>query len=237
MVTTFKKIEIPFVGHATIATLCELARLNLYGLGRVGKNEVHMETLMGNLTMWTEVDYNGKVWAIMEGPEIRFVDYHLQRSKFAQTFGIPSDVITSGKKILLDVGLNYVYAPIVSLEALGSLKFDFARVKKMLKGEKTVLFCFYTPQAFDNDSALHSRVIAPLIGFTEEDYFTGSTQAAVCSAARNQGLLDNTKTDYKVEQGDFAGRSGRARVIFDKSHKTPLVIATAAHVFSTEISF
>lgn len=231
---TPNKVEIPFTGHATVGMLYELARLNRYGLGHNGKNEIRIETNIGMLTMWTEVNGEG-IQVLMKVPEIKLVQYRLQAEEFASAFGIPLQSIEKGKKVVIDTNLRYVYIPITDLSTLGKLRFDFNHIRTSFVDEDITLFCSYTTEAFDSDGALHSRVVAPLIGFTGEDAFTGSTQGAVCVAARQQGLLDMSKNEYRVEQGDFMGRAGRATVLFDPIFKEPLVKATATHIFSTTI--
>lgn len=233
---TPQNIEILFTGHATVGALFELARLQMFGLGREGKNEITIETKAGILTMWTQVHKNS-IQVIMNVPQIKLDAYLMQGDAFAQAFGISSQAITRGKKILLDTYLKYIYIPITDLSTLGELKFNFPRICKEFAEAGIILFCLYTPEAFDKDCMLHSRVVAPLIGFTAEDSFTGSTQAGVCTAARQQGLLDASINEYKVEQGDFTGRPGRAWVVFDPISHTPYIKATATHIFSTVINF
>ncbi len=228
---TSKMLEIPFVGHATIALLYELGRLNRYGLGEKGTNTVKIETGAGILTMKTEVN-DETIFACMNVPAINFVNFRLQGQIFAKAFGIPQTALMAKKEILFDANLKYVYVPIKNLTELHRLNIDFLHIKQTFYNEDIILFCLFTPETIDSGNDLHSRVVAPLIGFTEEDSFTGSTQVPVCVAARQLGLLNPKTNDYGTEQGDIINRPGRARVILDPSINKSFVKATAAHVFT-----
>lgn len=226
--------EVDFCGHATIGTLYELSRLNMYGLGSGGVGNVKVETNVGILEMSVVYDGDDEPVVKFAAPAVDMVDFRLQGKQFAEKFGIQAGVLRSNTKILIDRALNYVYIPIVSLEELGKLEFDFTRIRLQFTNDNIVVFCLFTDGTFDENSSLHARGLAPLVG-VDEDPFTGSMQSGLVHAAKLQGLTNKEQGKIIIEQGNFVGRPGFATVSHDVSSDTISVAAQAAHVFSTKI--
>jgi len=222
--------EVPFCGHATVGALAQLAKLNLFNLGQAGTQAVRVETGIGVLDM--EVANSDDTQIIFTAPPVTLEPYNLQGREFAEKLGIPAELLHAGAKILRDTTLNYLYIPIASLQALGKQTFDSNHIREQFGAENTVVFCLYTPETFSETADLHARSLAPNIGI-DEDPFTGSMQAGLIQAAKENTLINPKQTTITTEQGHFVGRPGSATV-----RQTASGITVAAHavpVFSTEV--
>lgn len=226
--------EIDFCGHATVGALYELSRLNMYGLGKKGQNNVRVETNAGALNMSVARDKNDKAHITFSAPAVEMQDYRLQGQAFAEAFGIPVEALRPESKVLIDRKLNYVYVPIVSLDQLGKLPFDLAKMRINFAAEDIVIFSLFANQTFNKKSDLHVRVIGPLIGI-DEDPFTGSNQSGLIHAAKQVGALDSGQSKIIVEQGNFIGRPSFAEINHNVKTDELMVTASATQVFSTKM--
>ncbi len=224
--------EVKFCGHATVGTLYELARLGLHGLGKEGRQEIRVETNAGVLDMWVESGADGDIQVTFTAPKISLVKYDLQGADFATKMGISADDIKSGGHVLIDTELKYIYVPVVSLDRLGKLAFDFTRMRQNFAAEEIVVFCLYTGETFNKSAQLHARGLAPLVG-VDEDPFTGSMQAALFESAKQNGVLPDDATEAMVEQGYFIGRPGIAKTT--QTGSGTHVTGSGVHVFSTKL--
>lgn len=221
--------EIDFCGHATMGTLFQLAKLNKYGLGKKGTNDVQIETGIGILTM-SVANTNGKTTVTFLAAPVAMSEYPLQGKQFAKEFGIPANVIDLKGKIFLNKALNDIYIPVISLEKLGELQFASEQTDK-----KIVVYCFYTKETFDKDSDLHVRCNVPILGIYE-DPFTGRIQPGLVHAAKKNKYIVNSQEEITTEQGNFMGRPGFAKVHHDITTDAVSVTASVVQVFSTTIT-
>jgi trans-2,3-dihydro-3-hydroxyanthranilate isomerase len=227
-------MEVPFCGHATVGTLCQLAKLNMYGLGGPGNNPVRVETNIGVLDMAVSNDKGKAPNISFVAPPLAMEKYSLQGAAFAEALGIPKEIIDPKADIYIDRQLIYLYAPIISIKALGDLSFDFTRIRKNFGRENIDVFCLYTKETVQKDSDLHARSLAPLVGI-DEDPFTGSMQSGLIHAAKASGYLPKDQADTATEQGNFIGRPGFAKVHHDVKSDKVTVAANAVPVFSTKL--
>lgn len=165
-------------------------------------------------------------------PKVEMEPYRLQGEEFADEFGVPASLIKSGGTILRDRNLNYVYIPVASLEELGKQVFDFPQIRKKFGEEYVIVFCFYTNETVDGKADLHARGLAPNVG-VDEDPFTGSMQAGLVHAAKQNGLIPTDQADITTEQGHFVARPGFA--VINHKDDSLTVTATAMRVFSTKL--
>lgn len=222
--------EVKFCGHATVGALSQLATLNQFDLGKPGDNHVRVETKAGILPM-TVGNGKGRPEINFVAPQLDMTPYHLQDNDFAKAFGIPRELI-GDSTILLDRSLNYVYVPTTSLELLGEQVFDFAHIRDKFGKENVTVFCFFSNETVEATSDLHARGLAPNVG-VDEDPFTGSMQAGLMYAARQNGYVDPGKPSIITEQGHFIGRPGKAEVSHDTITNEFTITAGSVHVFSS----
>lgn len=221
--------EVPFCGHATVGTLAQLAQLNLFELGQEGTQTVQVETGIGVLEM--KVANNDTTKIIFAAPTVTLEPYRLQGKDFAEKLGVPIELIHPTSQILRDTTLNYLYIPVASLKTLGDQTFDSNHIRTQFGKENTIVFCLYTPETFDPKADLHARSLAPNIGI-DEDPFTGSMQAGLVRAAKQNSLIDPKQNIVATEQGQFVGRPGSA-IVEQQDNGEITVAASAVPVFST----
>jgi len=225
--------EVDFCGHATIGTLSQLARLKMHGLDKQGTNAIAVETRIGLLSMSvTNKDVTSEV--TFTAPDVSMHPYQQQGEEFAVKFGVPVNLLDSAATILIDQKLRYLYIPVAALEDLGKQSFDIEHIKQQFKDEGIVVFCLYTKETITQDADLHARGLAPLIGINE-DPFTGSMQAGLVKAAKNNGYIPTGQEAVHTEQGTFIGRPGFAVVNHNTHTDTVAVSAQAVPVFSTNL--
>ncbi|MET1033605.1 MAG: PhzF family phenazine biosynthesis protein [Candidatus Saccharimonadales bacterium] len=222
--------EVDFCGHATVATLFTLAKLGMHGLGNDGKNSVQVETKAGQLEM-SVTNTEEETEMTFTAPPVDMRAYSQQGEHFAGKAGMPLDAIDTKASVLIDRKLNYLYVPVVSLEKLQAISFDFARIRNTFSEEETVVFCFYTNQGIESGADLHARGLAPLVGI-DEDPFTGSMQAGLIHAAKQNVYIPTDQKEIHTEQGHSIGRPSSARITHDTIANTVLVTANAATVFA-----
>jgi PhzF family phenazine biosynthesis protein len=226
--------EVQFCGHATVGALFELARLDNFGLGSPEQGSIHVETNVGVLSMFVKRGNNGQSQITFATPRVSMEPYRLQGEIFAQSFGIPTDVLEKNAEILIDRELNYVYIPVKSLRQLGDLKFNYEQIRLNFGSENIVVFCLFTNETVKKGSHLHARGLAPLVG-VDEDPFTGSMQAGLIHAAKQNTFIDHGQEKIIVEQGNFIGRPGFAEIDHNINTDELLVTACAIQVFSTKL--
>lgn len=223
--------EIDFCGHATIGALAQLARLGRYSLDK-DSHTTHVQTNAGTLPM-AATSKNGTPEITFTAPGINMEAYELQSNALAQKLGIPPELIDDQAITLIDRNLRYVYIPTVSLEKLGGQVFDFSRIKQQFADEKIVVFCLYSNETISQESDLHARGLAPLVG-VDEDPFTGSMQAGLVQAAKKNSYIPQGQEIIRSEQGHFIGRPGAAVIHHSKTGDIT-VSAQAVSVFSTTL--
>lgn len=223
--------EVKFCGHATVGALFQLATFNQLDLGKPGDNQVRVETKAGILPM-TVSNAEGQPKVTFVAPKLDVAPYRLQGDDFAEVFRVSAELIDSDSAILLDKNLNYVYVPTTSLDLLGKQAFDFGHIRDKFGEENVIVFCFFSKETIEANSDLHARGLAPNVG-VDEDPFTGSMQAGLMYAARQNGYIDPDKHSIITEQGHFIDRPGKAEVSYDAVADEFSATASAVHVFSS----
>jgi trans-2,3-dihydro-3-hydroxyanthranilate isomerase len=225
--------EVDFCGHATVATLSQLAALSMFGLGQPGTHSTTVQTAAETLTM-SVTNSPERAEIMFTAPSVSMESYTLQGEAFAEKFGIPSALLKDGATVLIDKNLRYIYIPVVSLEALGQQSFNFDRITEYFADENIVVFCLFTNETIQEASDLHARGLAPLVG-VPEDPFTGSMQAGLIHAAKHNGTIPGDLAEIHTEQGHFINRPGYAVVHHDGITDTATITAQAVPVFATHM--
>lgn len=223
--------EVSFCGHATVGALFQLAALDMFDLGKQGESAVNVETGAGVLpARVTNEDNVSKV--TFGAPSVDMIPYRLQGNAFAEAFGVPSELVRFDGTVLLDKNLNYLYVPTTSLRMLGEQAFDFGRIREQFGKENIVVFGLFTDETVNDEADIHARGLAPNVGI-DEDPFTGSMQAGLVAAAKQNGYIDAGKEHIVTEQGNFIGRPGKAEVIHNITTNDFAITASAVRVFSS----
>lgn len=225
--------ELDFCGHATVAAIYELARLNTHGLDKQGVSSVRVENGAGILEL-SVLRSKNDIKVRFVAPAVKIKAYRLQGGAFADAFGVPVGALRPNSLILIDDILNYMYVPITSLSQLGDLQFNFAKIRQNFQEENVIIFCLYASETFDNKADLHARVTGPLLGL-DEDPVSGSTQSGLVHAAKQIGAIPTMQKTITTEQGHFMKRPSSVEATHDVVTDTVSVMANCVHVFSTSI--
>jgi PhzF family phenazine biosynthesis protein len=211
--------EVRLCGHATIASLHFLAQSKLLKEGQ----QIKFETLSGILNCFRK-----KNNYYMQLPIPNISIYKKSSDELLKILGLKSN---TSKKDLPTVIVNYdtCYINVDSLKILRNSEPDFNTLIKLGKRKKEFRnIVVYTLETFEKNNSAHSRCFAPYWGINE-DPVTGSTNGPLLLVLIKLGLINQQEKIISVtfEQGDFIGRNGRVKVIFNTA-KNELYISGKA---------
>ncbi len=188
--------EVPFCGHATIATAVALA-------DRDGPGEIVFNTAEGNVPVRTRRDGDGRIAATLTSVPPRVVD--LDAADFDETLAA-LNWDRSGLDPALPPRLAYagVWHPVIAAatrERLADLDYDFDRLGALMAARRwtTVQLVWR-----EHDTRFHARDPFPP-GGTLEDPATGAAAAALGGYLRELGLVTLPAT-ITIVQGEDMGR-------------------------------
>ncbi len=200
--------EVPFCGHATLATLHLLNET-----GRVQPPaQLTIGTLSGPLKAWLRSQEEGSCVPMLQTPTPAFESSPIQREELAQALLFSADNLHPDLPLLRDG--THLFVPLRRLETLLNLYPDFRLLSRLgLEHEVTGFACF-TTETVEPTSHWHMRFFAPGVG-VNEDPVTGAAQGPMAVYLLKQGLLhaEPGKTSaWRGEQGDALERTGRVQV-------------------------
>jgi trans-2,3-dihydro-3-hydroxyanthranilate isomerase len=200
--------EIPFCGHATIATLHLLVETGRFR----PPADISIATLSGQLR-GRLCDVGEKSCSLLvQTPSPAFEPATIDKGELAEALLCARDCLHPELPLRKD-GLH-LFVPLAQLSTLLNLYPDFRRLSRLgLEHEITGFACF-TTQTVDPTSHWHLRFFAPGVG-VNEDPVTGAAQGPMAVYLLEQGLLHLApgETGHWVgEQGDPLERRGRVRV-------------------------
>ncbi len=200
--------EVPFCGHATLATAHILAETGRYQ----PPTELTLSTRRGLLR--TRLCPSGERACIpmVQTPSAHFEPCSIPLEELADA------LLTSPEQLHPDLPLlkddTHLFIPFRRLETLLNLYPDFRRLSRLgLEYELTGFACF-TTETVEPTSHWHMRFFAPAAGINE-DPVTGAAQGPMAVYLLEQGLLSGKPgqtCSWVGEQGDALQRRGRVRV-------------------------
>ncbi len=228
--------EINFCGHATVGTLYALARHEQFRMQDVGDHAFTVETNVGILPMSVHRQENDAVTISFRAPEIDLQPSKFRPEQIATALRVDKDLIDPTKPIMREQTNNIVYVATKSLKDLGSITYDYQRAKAFSEKHDIIVFCFLTPETFDRNNHVHSRVFAPAVGLVE-DPPTGATQGGLAAYLIHNRMVPSDTRVINSEQGHFVKRPGQLQIYVKKEHGKLAadIHARAVLVFLTEI--
>lgn len=200
--------EVPFCGHATIATLHLLAETGRF----LPPAELTIATLSGKLRGRLCTLGDRSCTPMVQTPTPAFEPVTIDREELAQALLCAHDCLHPELPLRKD-GLH-LFVPFAHLPSLLNLCPDFRRLSRLgLEHEITGFACF-TTQTVDPASHWHMRFFAPGVGVSE-DPVTGAAQGPMAVYLLEQGLLQLAPGEtggWTGEQGDALERRGRVQV-------------------------
>lgn len=221
--------EIPFCGHATIASLHALAEEKTFRINSPNTYKFKVETLSGVLPITLKKEEKSTE-IFLSSPEIDFIKKEsINRATLSKALNISEGIIQEDHPILKEKHSGYIFIPIKKFSQLKSIKYDYQKLESFgiqnnLKGFH--LFCMET---VEENSQVHSRFFSPFYGMYE-DPVTGSAQGPLAIYLKQHNLI-NTNL-IRSEQGDIMGRPGRLQIkISEKDNTSKIILIGKATTF------
>jgi PhzF family phenazine biosynthesis protein len=194
--------EVPFCGHATIATGVAIAE-------RRGPGELVFNTLNGPVPVVTRRDDQGRVTATLTSVPPRVVD--LAREDLDEIVAAlgwdASELDSEMPPRVAFVGGWYPVIGVGTRERLAALDYDFDRLGAIMGARDWTTIQLVWREAADR---FHARNPFPPGGVVE-DPATGAAAAALGAYLREEGLVTPPAT-ITIHQGEDLGRPGRLLV-------------------------
>ena len=188
--------EVDLCAHATIACFSVLAQQE--------KNSPKLftqETRIGVLPVYCYPDG----FVQMEQTQGKFIPFPHDKNKIATLLNICSSAI-NGPLHIVSTGSPKLIIPIISLDALFSIKPDSEGIKEYCKLSGARGFYPFTQQTIEDGSDFHARQFNPLAGIYE-DPVTGVAAGALGIYSKH--ITKFQKNTFIVEQGLLLKKFGK----------------------------
>lgn len=193
--------EVPFCGHATVATGVALGQ-------KTGNGTYIFETTVGDIPVKVS-SKNGEVRAALTSVEPRFekaTDSLLNEALSALGWSL-QDLDMSIPPARAFAGNWHLVLAVKSKQRLDDLNYDFEQLKSvMLKDQLTTLQLIWR----ENDQLIHSRNPFP-VGGVVEDSATGAAAVALGGYLREAELIQ-TPLQIDILQGEKMGRPSQLKL-------------------------
>jgi trans-2,3-dihydro-3-hydroxyanthranilate isomerase len=221
--------EIPFCGHATVASVWLLA--NEYGWAE-RTDTITLETNVGLIPVHWEQSENkvGKVTMTQISPQVKDAPFH-DKLEMANLIGVDMDQLDERYPVKLAYTGNWtLIVPVKTHQAIDKAKprmDQLAEFNRRYSISNTHLFTFDAKQGFD----LYTRDFAPTIGIPE-DPVTGAANGALAGYLVLERIISKEKTRLTIGQGDAMGRPGKLYVTI-QSIDQDIVIQVGGYKYVT----
>ena len=197
--------EVPFCGHATIASAVALA-----DAGRGG--ELLFDTESGEVAVTVVHDHDGRATATLTSvpPSVGPVRATVVREALAAFGWTNEDIDPLLPPRASFAGAHHLVLGVRSRALLAAMSYDFQRLRELMtrQGWTTVEVVWR-----ESPTVFHARVPFP-VGGVVEDPATGAGAAALGAYLRALGLVDPPATVI-IHQGDDMGRPSLLSVAID----------------------
>ncbi|HUA07677.1 MAG TPA: PhzF family phenazine biosynthesis protein [Candidatus Acidoferrales bacterium] len=184
--------ELAFAGHPTLGTAFVLQRS-----GRAGA-ELGLEMEAGVIPVRSEGE---QLW--MTPPPAEALSAAFDRAAVAQALGLPVSNVMMPPQIFGGHGVEFLCVLLDTEQNVDWVMLDrgdLVKATSELAGEGNVLILSY------QGGKAYSRMFADLASRVGEDPATGSSVAPLCAALGWWRLLDQSRTELSVTQGQAMGR-------------------------------
>ncbi|MCZ4123135.1 PhzF family phenazine biosynthesis protein [Streptomyces sp. H39-S7] len=192
------KAEVPFCGHATVATAVALAE-------RIGSGDLLFSTAAGEIPVTVAADASGALRATLTSVEPRVEEIpEAVVTEALDALGWPAaDLDPAFAPRIAYAGARHLVLAAATRERLAALDYDFGRLAAfMLSLDLTTVQLVWRA----SDSVFHVRDPFP-VGGVVEDPATGAAALALGAYLRDQHLVTAPAT-LTLHQGDDLGRPG-----------------------------
>ncbi len=177
--------EVDLCGHATIGSFWLLAELGIFRLGE-GETRVFQQTKAGCLPVDITGGCEGKPARVMMTQNVPTVVGELAHDEIVELEGIlgaPKGSVTGFKALkgavpqVVTTGLPDLIVPVVSREALLSMRPNMAALIDFCNARKIISVHAFSLETLDPASTVHCRDFSPAVGVPEESA-TGTASGA-----------------------------------------------------------
>lgn len=197
--------EVPFCGHATVATGVALGK-------KAGSGTYLFETTIGTIPVQVS-EHNGEIRAALTSVEPKFEpapDTLLKDALCALGWSL-DDLDTTIPPARAFGGNWHLVLAVKSKQRLDDLSYDFEKLKKiMLDDDLTTLQLIWR----ENDELIHSRNPFP-VGGVVEDSATGAAAVALGGYLREANIISAPK-DINILQGEIMARPSQLKLSIPK---------------------
>ncbi len=200
--------EVPFSGHATLATLHVLVEAQRYHAPK----DLTIDTLAGALQARLCPLEQDSCTLMVQTPTPTFEPAPLGREELAEAMLVSTDSLHP--ELPLRKEGMHLFVPLHHLDMLLNLHPDLRRLSRLGLEHEITGFAFFATETIEPESHWHLRFFAPGIGISE-DPVTGVAQGSMAAYLVEQEILPatpGTTCCWIGEQGDTLERRGRVQV-------------------------
>jgi trans-2,3-dihydro-3-hydroxyanthranilate isomerase len=196
--------ELPMAGHPTVGTTLVLTRAGLVRPG-TERTMITLEEGVGPIPVAIDWKDDEASFIEMQQPLPEFGPPIGDRAGIAEMLSLEAEAIRDDLAIqVVSCGVPFLFVPVKSLEAIRRIRFRID-VAERLKLPASNTFVFTMETEFPG-SGVHSRMLAPLLGVSE-DAATGSANGPLgCYLVRHKVLASEDELRVVSEQGIEMGR-------------------------------
>jgi trans-2,3-dihydro-3-hydroxyanthranilate isomerase len=199
-------VELPFAGHPSVGTACELVRLGLVAVVEP-VTRVVLELGVGPTVVDVDVRDGEPVGATVHQGRPRF-GRAVDRRDAAAVLGLAAeDLHPDLEPVVVATGLAYTIVPLASVDALARVELDSRRLPAFEREHAEAYPWAFTGR---DDPWIEARGLFPLAGIPE-DPATGSAAGPLAAYVARAGLLLPGEQRV-VLQGRHTGRPSRLTV-------------------------
>ncbi|WP_445148952.1 PhzF family phenazine biosynthesis protein [Baekduia sp. Peel2402] len=210
------EIEVPFCGHATIATAVALAQ-------RDGPGERVLKTAAGDITVRTQQEDGGTITATLTSVAPHVQDAPIVGRALAALRWSADDLDDALPPRVAYAGARHLILAAATRERLADLSYDFNDLKDYMNAhDLTTVALVYREDA----TTFHARNPFP-VGGVFEDPATGAAAAAFGAYLRALGLVE-APVRITIHQGDDMGRPSLLLVDLDPDPDSGVHVTGAA---------
>jgi PhzF family phenazine biosynthesis protein len=193
--------EVPFCGHATVATAVAIA-------GRIGPGPLVFDTMAGEIPVDTRADGTATLTSVPT--RSRQVNPTELAAALAALRWSAADLHPEFPPKVAFGGVEHLIVPAISRQRLAELDYGFTELAEVMNAAGWTTVHLFWPE---NTDRFHARDPFP-VGGVVEDPATGAAAAAFGGYLRDLGRIDRP-TRLTVHQGVDMGRPSELRIDVD----------------------
>jgi PhzF family phenazine biosynthesis protein len=193
--------EVPFCGHATVATAVAIA-------DRIGPGPLVFDTMAGEIPVDTQIDGTATLTSVPT--RSRQVNPTELAAALAALRWSAADLHPDFPPKVAFGGVEHLIVPAVSRQRLAELDYGFTELAEVMNAAGWTTVHLFWPE---NTDRFHARDPFP-VGGVVEDPATGAAAAAFGGYLRDLGRIDRP-TRLTVHQGVDMGRPSELRIDVD----------------------